>query len=160
MVFYKWILGQEDSLTIEDLVHVDSNLYEQLKKFQNIVHRRNQLLSQTSNNAAQSKKRLKSKDDLSPGSMRQIDLNDAGLLLDGCSIDDLSLVFTLPGFPHIELRKSGKDLSVTLENLEQYVDVRKQGKKRKTKSLSGFLFSVDCSLDSSRRCSSTIRSST
>lgn len=43
------------------------------------------------------------------------------LTLDGCSIEDLGLDFTLPGFPNIELRKGGKDLSVTLDNIDQYV---------------------------------------
>ena len=41
--------------------------------------------------------------------------------MDGCPVEDLGLDFTLPGYPNIELMKGGKDLSVTLDNLAQYV---------------------------------------
>ena len=125
MIFYKWLLGQEESFTLEDLIHVDSSLYEQLKRFQNIVHRRDQLRqqSQHQSNNIQTKKRLKSKDDLSPCTNQHVDVSDSSLLLDGCSINDLSLVFVLPGYPSVELKKGGKDCSVTLENLDQYIDV-------------------------------------
>ena len=38
---------------------------------------------------------------------------------------DLDLDFTLPGYPHIELKKNGKDILVNLENLEEYLNVQK-----------------------------------
>ena len=43
------------------------------------------------------------------------------LTMDGCPVEDLGLDFTLPGYPNIELMKGGKDVSVNLENLAQYV---------------------------------------
>jgi E3 ubiquitin-protein ligase TRIP12 len=43
--------------------------------------------------------------------------------MDGCSIEDLDIDFTLPGYSHIELKKGGKDIPVTLENLEEYLQV-------------------------------------
>jgi E3 ubiquitin-protein ligase TRIP12 len=132
-VFYKWILGEEESLNLEDLVHVDTNLYGQFKKLQTIVHTRDKLMAQNqilnqqiTTNKFNNKKRLKSKDDSqlesSPCS-NTFDENDEKLFLDGCKIEDLSLVFTLPGHPNIELKKGGKDCSVTIHNLDQYVDV-------------------------------------
>ena len=45
------------------------------------------------------------------------------LSIDGCSIEDLDLDFTMPGHPNIELKKGGKDKPVTLENLEEYLQV-------------------------------------
>ena len=45
------------------------------------------------------------------------------LTVDGCSIDDLTLDFVLPGYPDIELKKGGKSIPVTLDNLEEYVQV-------------------------------------
>jgi len=45
------------------------------------------------------------------------------LTVDGCSINDLELDFVLPGYPDIELKKDGKNISVTLDNLEEYVQV-------------------------------------
>ncbi len=47
------------------------------------------------------------------------------LTMDGCSVEDLGLDFVLPGFPNIELKKGGKDLPVMLENLEEYLKVRR-----------------------------------
>jgi E3 ubiquitin-protein ligase TRIP12 len=125
IVFYKWILGQEETLNLEDLIHVDVNLYEQFKKLQTIVFIRDKLMTQKINKM-NNKKRLKSKDDCqienSPCTII-FDENDEKLFLDGCKIDDLSLVFTLPGHPNIELKKGGKDCLVTIQNLDQYVNV-------------------------------------
>jgi len=45
------------------------------------------------------------------------------LTVDGCSVDDLELDFVLPGCPDIELKKGGKNIAVTLDNLEEYVQV-------------------------------------
>jgi E3 ubiquitin-protein ligase TRIP12 len=132
-VFYKWVLGEEDSLNLEDLIYVDKNLYEQFKKLQAIVNIRDKLMlqnqqtnQQITTNKLNNKKRLKSKDDSqsenSPYS-NMFDENDERLFLDGCKIDDLSLAFTLPGHPTIELKKGGKDCSVTIQNLDQYINV-------------------------------------
>ena len=44
--------------------------------------------------------------------------------MNGCSVEDLGLDFTLPGYPNIELKKGGKDVPVTIYNLEEYLRVR------------------------------------
>jgi len=41
----------------------------------------------------------------------------------GGTIEDLDLDFVLPGYPHIELKKGGKDIRVMLDNLEEYLKV-------------------------------------
>lgn len=134
VVFYKWMLGEEESLNLEDLVFVDTNLYEQFKKLQNIVLIRDKIMvqNQTANqqatiNKLNNKKRLKAKDDSQSDYSTHsniFDENDQRLSFDGCKIDDLSLVFTLPGHPNIELKKGGKDCLVTIQNLDQYVNVK------------------------------------
>lgn len=50
--------------------------------------------------------------------------------MNGCSVEDLGLDFTLPGFPNIELKKGGKDIPVTIHNLEEYLRVRNRGALR------------------------------
>lgn len=45
------------------------------------------------------------------------------LTVDGCSVEDLALAFTLPGYPNIEFKKGGSDTSVTINNLDHYVQV-------------------------------------
>jgi len=41
----------------------------------------------------------------------------------GASVDDLCLDFTLPGKPDWELKPGGTDISVTIHNLEEYVNL-------------------------------------
>uniref|UniRef100_UPI00358FECBF E3 ubiquitin-protein ligase TRIP12 isoform X2 n=1 Tax=Myxine glutinosa TaxID=7769 RepID=UPI00358FECBF len=40
---------------------------------------------------------------------------------DPIDVEDLGLDFTLPGYPNIELRRGGRDIAVTSENVEDYV---------------------------------------
>ncbi|KAF7596261.1 Ubiquitin fusion degradation protein 4 [Aspergillus hancockii] len=42
--------------------------------------------------------------------------------VDGVKVEDLSLDFTLPGYPSIELIKDGSDIPVTIENVDLYVE--------------------------------------
>ncbi|KAI9925187.1 Ubiquitin fusion degradation protein 4 [Aspergillus wentii] len=42
--------------------------------------------------------------------------------IDGVKVEDLSLDFTLPGYPSIELVNDGSNVSVTIENVDLYVD--------------------------------------
>ena len=43
--------------------------------------------------------------------------------LDGCLISDLGLDFILPGYPNIELRRGGRDIPVTINNMHQYISL-------------------------------------
>jgi len=45
------------------------------------------------------------------------------LTMDGCPVEELGLDFTLPGYPNIELRKGGRDMTVNLDNLASYVSL-------------------------------------
>jgi len=45
------------------------------------------------------------------------------LTMDGCSLNDLGLDFLLPGFPNIELMKGGSKLSLSINNLDKYLNV-------------------------------------
>ncbi len=38
-------------------------------------------------------------------------------------MEDLLLTFTLPGYPEIELKPDGKDTDVTVDNLQEYIDL-------------------------------------
>lgn len=44
------------------------------------------------------------------------------LTIRGAKIEDLMLDFTLPGYPGIELIKNGSDVSVTMDNVQQYIE--------------------------------------
>ena len=43
------------------------------------------------------------------------------LLFDGCSIGDLALTFTVPGYDDLDMVPGGSGISVTLDNLAEYV---------------------------------------
>ncbi|KAG0093950.1 Ubiquitin fusion degradation protein 4 [Podila epicladia] len=41
----------------------------------------------------------------------------------GAKLDDMSLDFTLPGYPEIELKAGGSDIPVTIYNVEEYISL-------------------------------------
>lgn len=104
-VFYRWLLNQESYLSGSDLVQLDPVLARTFKALSRV---------------AGEKRRVDQDASLSPA-QRQAALQ--ALTLDGCPISDLGLDFTLPGSTPIELRKGGKDIPVTIHNLEQYLKV-------------------------------------
>ncbi|XP_069831692.1 E3 ubiquitin-protein ligase TRIP12 isoform X3 [Dendropsophus ebraccatus] len=101
--FYKWMLRLETSLASHDLVNVDPVVAKSVYHLEEIVRQ---------------KKRLEQDKALTKESL-QFALES--LNMNGCSIEDLGLDFTLPGFPNIELKKGGKDVPVTIHNLDEYL---------------------------------------
>ena len=43
--------------------------------------------------------------------------------MDGCDLGDLSINFTLPGHPSVEMKKGGKEEWLGVHNVEEYVKV-------------------------------------
>ncbi|KAL1748215.1 hypothetical protein HDZ31DRAFT_79908 [Schizophyllum fasciatum] len=91
-VFIKLVLGEEVPLTIATLKLVDQGLANSLIKIQNIVS----------------------------GKQPQDKLSKKVAMVEGVSIEDLALDFTLPGYD-IELRPDGRNISVTAANVEEYI---------------------------------------
>ncbi|XP_020611050.1 E3 ubiquitin-protein ligase TRIP12-like isoform X1 [Orbicella faveolata] len=102
-ILYKWLLNQEGTLDLGDLAAVDSVLAQSLTQLQQVVQKKRQL-EQDSSHTADS---------------RQLAVES--LTLDGTPIEDLGLSFALPGHPDIELKRGGKDMTVTIHDLEEYV---------------------------------------
>ncbi|KAM7044173.1 E3 ubiquitin-protein ligase TRIP12 isoform 3-T4 [Acridotheres tristis] len=101
--FYKWMLRQETSLTSHDLFSIDPVVAKSIYHLEDIVRQKKRL----EQDKTQTKESL------------QYALE--ALTMNGCSVEDLGLDFTLPGFPNIELKKGGKDTPVTIYNLEEYL---------------------------------------
>ncbi|KAK2490662.1 hypothetical protein MC885_012008 [Smutsia gigantea] len=101
--FYKWMLRQETSLTSHDLFDIDPAVARSVYHLEDIVRQKKRLEQDKS----QTKESL------------QYALET--LTMNGCSVEDLGLDFTLPGFPNLELKKGGKDIPVTIHNLEEYL---------------------------------------
>ncbi|XP_050411436.2 E3 ubiquitin-protein ligase TRIP12 [Patella vulgata] len=104
-VFYKWCLGQEESLTSADLIHIDPVLARSHRQLEAVLHQKKQILTDKSHT----------------DESRQLALDS--LTMDGCSIEDLNLYFILPGFSQIELKKGGRECPVVLDNLEEYLQL-------------------------------------
>ena len=60
---------------------------------------------------------------LSTQSHTEKEVKVKSLQIDGCSLDDLSITFTIPGTPSIEMLKGGKDEFLSIDNVEEYVKV-------------------------------------
>ncbi|OQV21334.1 E3 ubiquitin-protein ligase TRIP12 [Hypsibius exemplaris] len=104
-VFYKWLLGQEAQLGLADLAMVDPEIFKHVEKLHRIARRKQWL----------------EKPDES-GDRKRFGVDD-DLLYDGTKVEDLCLVHLLPGYDDIELCKNGRDKMVTLDNLENYVNM-------------------------------------
>ncbi|XP_060516709.1 E3 ubiquitin-protein ligase TRIP12 isoform X2 [Cylas formicarius] len=104
LTFYRWLLGQEHCLTLSDLKHISPDIYITIKKMQEIVRQRDEILHD--------------------GDLTEEDkiLKIEKLEFDGCAIEDLGLDFIVPGY-NVELIKNGRNTHLTIHNLHLYVKV-------------------------------------
>lgn len=102
IVFYKWMLGQENTLSVCDLADIVPDVYKTIVRLRNVCLEKKKIENDFSLTKEQREEKINQ------------------LTLDGCSIEDLSLDFTLPGYSHIELKKGGKNIPVTIHNLDSY----------------------------------------
>ncbi|XP_053479325.1 E3 ubiquitin-protein ligase TRIP12 [Ictalurus furcatus] len=101
--FYKWMLRNESSISSHDLVNIDPGVATSIQHLEDIIRQKKRLELDKSYTRETLQQALES------------------LNMNGCSVEDLGLDFTLPGFPNIELKKGGKDVPVTIHNLEEYL---------------------------------------
>ncbi|XP_017163763.1 E3 ubiquitin-protein ligase TRIP12 isoform X2 [Poecilia reticulata] len=101
--FYKWMLRHETSISSHDLMNIDPSVAKSIQHLEDIIRQKKRLEQDRSQTRETLQQALES------------------LNMNGCSVEDLGLDFTLPGFPNIELKKGGKDVPVTIYNLEEYL---------------------------------------
>ncbi|XP_075871051.1 E3 ubiquitin-protein ligase TRIP12 isoform X2 [Nelusetta ayraudi] len=101
--FYKWMLRHELSISSHDLVNIDPGVAKSIQHLEDVIRQKKRLEQDRSQTRETLQQALES------------------LNINGCSVEDLGLDFTLPGFPNIELKKGGKDVAVTIYNLEEYL---------------------------------------
>ncbi|KAJ8368138.1 hypothetical protein SKAU_G00081660 [Synaphobranchus kaupii] len=101
--FYKWMLRSEGSIGSHDLVNIDPAVAKSIHHLEDIIRQKKRLEQDRSHTRETLQQSLE------------------GLNMNGCSVEDLGLDFTLPGFPNIELKKGGKDVPITIHNLEEYL---------------------------------------
>ncbi|XP_018009792.1 E3 ubiquitin-protein ligase TRIP12-like, partial [Hyalella azteca] len=104
----KWMLGEERSLGLADVLSLDPEFGVTLRQLHALVLQ---------------KRRVQDQARVQGYSTQQLENDVRNITLDGCSVEDLSLNFTLPGYPNIELKKGGADICVTIDNLDQYLQL-------------------------------------
>ncbi|XP_050067815.1 E3 ubiquitin-protein ligase TRIP12 [Anopheles maculipalpis] len=103
--FYRWMLSEESSLGLSDLGQIAPEVQSTLLRLNEIVKQRDHIQADPNLNAMEKTEKIEALD------------------LDGCPISDLGLDFVLPGHPNIELRRGGRDMAVTINNLHQYISL-------------------------------------
>lgn len=99
------MLGEEHKLTLVDLANVCPNVYRTLSKLRDVVRR---------------KETIEKDCMLQPHKKTQL---IEKLDFDSCPISELGLVFKLPGYENIELKRGGSEISVNIHNLHEYIEV-------------------------------------
>ncbi|XP_039232178.1 E3 ubiquitin-protein ligase TRIP12 isoform X2 [Drosophila yakuba] len=103
--FYRWLVSEEHSIGLADLMRVAPEVQNTLVRLQDLVRQREFILSDPNIDAMEKTEKIE-----------QLDL-------DGCPIADLGLDFVLPGHANIELCRGGRDTPVTVHNLHQYISL-------------------------------------
>ncbi|CAK8697801.1 unnamed protein product [Clavelina lepadiformis] len=101
-ICYKWLLGRDADITWFDLGEVDPIFFMTFNKLRSILHQR----------------MIIERDALS-----DMDEKISLMTMDGCSLEDLGLDFLLPGFPNIELMKGGSKISLSINNIDKYLNL-------------------------------------
>nr|CAH7756174.1 unnamed protein product [Callosobruchus chinensis] len=100
--FYRWLLGQEHSLSLADLQYVNPEIYRTLRKMQVLVRQRDAILNDLALTQEEKNEQVEA------------------LEFDGCSVEDLGLDFVIPGHS-VDLMKNGRNTHVTIHNLHLYL---------------------------------------
>eukprot|EP00761_Pharyngomonas_kirbyi_P012192 gb/GECH01012219.1/.p1 GENE.gb/GECH01012219.1/~~gb/GECH01012219.1/.p1 ORF type:complete len:1516 (+),score=395.49 gb/GECH01012219.1/:1-4548(+) len=91
-------------LCFADIQYIKPMMYETISKLRSLISKKKEI--EADNNLSKEEKN------------KQI----SSLKLDDASVEDMCLDFTLPGFPDVPLVPKGEDISVTIWNLEEWID--------------------------------------
>jgi len=103
---YKWMLGKD--ITAADLKFIDPEFGASFEKMMDLCKEKKAIETDSSMNPDDCKIKIEN------------------LKLGNCAIKDLDLDFTLPGRSDWELKPNGSNISVTIENLEEYLNLLAQ----------------------------------
>lgn len=111
--FYKWLISP-NSLCEQDIKYVDAQLNKSIESLRDYLRKRRQLLIRY--NLIESGKINTDTGDALKAI--ETDLKELEKTVEAIDLD-----FTMPGYG-FDLKKNGKDMTVTLDNLEEYLKVR------------------------------------
>ena len=102
-------------MTIFDLERLDPNLYKVFADLQILANKKRDIEKAIHLDEEHKLRQL--------SSLKTAVSFNGPYLQSGARIEDLSLVFTLPGYDEIEMKLDGKNEDVKLENLQEYIDL-------------------------------------
>ena len=100
-----WNLVLDKPLLFKNIKIIDLNLYKTLLDFVNLISDKNEYIKK--NNIA---------------SIENINFDDI-ILYNNCKLSELDIYFIFPGYNNIELKPNGNDILLTMNNIEEYVNL-------------------------------------
>lgn len=129
--FYRWLLNEESYVGLSDLARVAPEVQCTLVRLQDVVHQRDTILIDNGLDAMEKTEKVNYIEFLNfslkymvtAWVLSSLKMQVESLDLDGCPISELGLDFVLPGHANIELCRGGRDTTVTIHNLHQYISL-------------------------------------
>jgi len=100
-----WNLALDKPILFKNIKIVDSNLYKTLNDFINLINEKKTYIKK--NNIEQ---------------IDKINFDDI-ILYNNCKLSELDIYFIFPGYNNIELKENGNDILLTMNNIEEYVNL-------------------------------------
>ena len=100
-----WNLALDKPILFKNIKIIDSNLYKTLNDFINLINEKKAYIKK--NNIEQ---------------IDKINFDDI-ILYNNCKLSELDIYFIFPGYNNIELKENGNDILLTMNNIEEYVNL-------------------------------------
>ena len=93
------------TIIFKDLSMIDINLYKTILDFVNLINKKKEYIK---NNKIEN--------------CEKINFDDI-IFYNNCKLSELDIYFTFPGYNNIELKPNGEDILLTMNNIEEYVNL-------------------------------------
>ena len=100
-----WNLLLDRPIIFKYIKYIDINLYKTLNDFENLIEQKKEYIK---NNKIEN--------------IQNINFDDI-ILFNNCKLSQLDIYFTFPGYFNIELKPNGNDILLTMNNIEEYVNL-------------------------------------
>ena len=100
-----WNLILDKPVLFKNIKIIDSNLYKTLSDFMNLINNKKEYIK---NNNIEN--------------YENINFDDI-ILYNNCKLSELDIYFIFPGYDNIELKPNGNDILLTMNNIEEYVNL-------------------------------------
>jgi len=100
-----WNLVLDKPILFKNIKYIDSNLYKTILDFINLIQQKQEYIKTNNIDKTQN-----------------INFDDI-ILYNNCKLSDLDIYFVFPGYNNIELKPNGNDILLTMNNIEEYVNL-------------------------------------